>query len=157
VKRAFADLNKLEKWVDHYCRYDCDRPRESIAELRGELELLRMMDTTKHTYRPAAMSAPAFEALACAVRDSHYDARRVEALRLEARSGWFSAAQVRRLLELVDYEGNRMLALEALAPRVVDLENRMVILGVFEYDATRARAHALLAGIPGATTVAVPF
>ncbi len=150
LKDAFVNLGHLENWVEHECHTDCAHAISHVRNLRADLEALRMHETTKWSYRPAAMSGPAFAALVRAVHDVDYDSRRVELLRAEARTSFFTTEQVRHFLSDMDYDSNRLVALEALASRIVDPENAIAVVSAFDYDSSRVRARSIVAASAGA-------
>ncbi len=66
---------------------------------------------------------------------------RARQLEAAARSRWFTAAQVRRLLEALDFSEERVNAGVLLHPRVVDPQNWDTVYGAFDFpgDADRLR------------------
>lgn len=86
-----------------------------------------------------------FEELRVRVADEVNDPRRTMQLKPALADNWFSTDQVRTLLELYRRDADRLAALQLLAPRISDRENRMRLQEAFSRRADRDKALAILA------------
>jgi len=92
------------------------------------------------------MSAVEFAALKKQISDASFDHERDAVLKLASQSNYFSCAQAAELLGEWSFDPQRLAALEVLAPRLVDTEQRHMLLDSFDFDSNKARAAEILGG-----------
>lgn len=70
-----------------------------------------------------AMSSAEFQALKTRVSDEGMTSNKIAAVEEASTSAWFSASQVGELTTMIDMKGDRVRLVEAVADRILDLEN----------------------------------
>jgi len=92
------------------------------------------------------MAEAAFGALVAQVKAASFGKDKLTLIRDAATKNDFSVAQAVALMQLLSFPSERLEALTALAPELVDLSpmNKGSILDLFSFAADKARAQALL-------------
>lgn len=92
------------------------------------------------------MATAEFEALKQQVSNASFDHERDGILKLAARANYFTCAQAAELLGAWSFDPQRLSALEVIAPRLIDTEQRHSLLDLFDFDTHKARAAEILGG-----------
>lgn len=96
-----------------------------------------------HSAHGRSMNRAAFEVFATRFRDAWYDSNRLELLANEHPV--LSSSQVNFLLEEMDDDAYRLKAVELIAPRLADPQNRFVFYTWFDDGAQQALVHVFKA------------
>jgi hypothetical protein len=92
----------------------------------------------------ARMSSRSFRLMLDGVHRARFSSSKLTIIRAYARANYFSCYQVRRLLRAVRFSSDRVRALRALAPRIVDRHRAYTIPNVFRFSSDRRRARSIL-------------
>jgi hypothetical protein len=93
----------------------------------------------------APMEPPTFATLIQHLKGESFSKGQLRVLREAARDHWFLVAQVADVLPLFTFENDRLKALEAVAPRILDRDNGFQLYVLFEFSGSKRQAERLLA------------
>lgn len=91
-----------------------------------------------------AMHSGAYSQLRAEVNRQSFSREKVRVIGLAAARNYFSCSQVRGLLKSIAFERDRLDALRALAPRIIDRRNAHTILSVFAFSNSKQKASSML-------------
>lgn len=89
------------------------------------------------------MEPARFAALKSAIAGEDFANRKVESLKTAAGREWFTCAQLGELLDLYDFENNKLEVTQAVRPHLIDPENHFTLNPKFTFSATRSKVDAL--------------
>ena len=92
------------------------------------------------------MAPEAFERLLQQLEDASFADDQLSLLKTAATHNTFTAHQAQRILEVFDFEEDRLKAAEILAPRIVDRENLHRLYEAFEFSGSREKLQEILEG-----------
>ena len=158
----------MDALLSHHCGVSqdrfCRKMRRHLRRLDRRLRRLnrRAWRRGRAAYRDHAWEAPAYEvpttpqipvmgsvefqALEAELEAAFGDDDRLAILRLRAPYYYFTAVQVRSLVETLWFSDGRIEALRILAPRLADPQNASVVYGAFPFSSDRRRAQRILEG-----------
>lgn len=144
LESMIDDLARIEGAADH-----CGGVRDRIAELRGRMKALRDdlrgdSDTAPPADGPFSIDDAAFAKLQDRVAKETFADAKLRVIREAASTNYFKAGQVAKLLPIITMNGDRIEALKALAPRILDIENAFVIFKAFDFDSDKRKAAQIL-------------
>ena len=94
------------------------------------------------------LSEARFSALLSAMAAELSTDAKLRVLDVAAAHNLFNVAQLRRVIDALPFAGDRMRAVELLAPRVVDPENAYTLLDAFSFDSEKAQVREAFAPTP---------
>lgn len=89
---------------------------------------------------PIAMDPSAFSRLLSSVRSASFSDGKLAAIQSAARGNHFTIRQVGELLDLMDFDADKVKAVRICAPKVVDPENAFDLGPHFDFDSDRQAA-----------------
>ena len=93
--------------------------------------------------RPTPMSATSLARLVTAVDDASFSSDRVGLIQGAASKNHFTCAQVVALLGPLSHSSDKLAAVEALAPKVVDPENAHEVEAAMDFSTDKAKVRAM--------------
>lgn len=94
---------------------------------------------------PPPMTRADFEDALVSLEKHGFASEKLEVLGDLAAHNWFLVEQARRLLESFTFGKDRLLALERLAPRIVDPQNHFRLYETFTFESDKTQARRILA------------
>lgn len=91
-----------------------------------------------------AMSNSEYQALLESVEEASFTDDRKEVVSLAAKNNYFTCKQVTELLQNLSFSDERIHALRAMAPKIVDRKNSHLVLNAFEFSSERKQAEQIL-------------
>ena len=113
------------------------KPKEKI-EYRDKKPM------NKRYRHPRAMRDKDFEMMAGIVKNTSFDDKKIDVIRVACIGSYFSSRQCAQLLSLLSFDNNKMKALEVIAPRLVDMENADKIIKEFSFSSSKEKAVSIL-------------
>jgi Domain of unknown function (DUF4476) len=95
---------------------------------------------------PAPMTDEAFTALLGQIGAAPFSSDRQRVVELAAGGNWFVVAEVDQIVRRLVFSEERMAALRALAPRILDRQNAWQLDAALPFSAEREEATRLLSG-----------
>ena len=96
-------------------------------------------------HRPRAMHRKDFKMMCEVVEDASFSDKKIGVLKVACISSYFNSKQCARLLSLLSFDDNRLKALEAIAPRLSDIDKYDDIIKKFSFSSSKEKAAKLLA------------
>ena len=78
------------------------------------------------------------------LREESFDKDKLSVLTLVCEMGHFTSRQALEIIKLWSFDEGRLVALRALAPRLIDLDQRAELVGTFSFDSNRSQALQIL-------------
>lgn len=101
-------------------------------------------DPAARRTRLRPMAKDRFEVLLAQLNQESFEEERNAILSTAARRNFFTAAQVKRVLQPLSFGDEKLSALRILAPKIVDKENNHTILASFTFEDEKVAARAIL-------------
>lgn len=98
-------------------------------------------------YMDEVMSDPDFDTFYRYVRGESFDDDRIKLLTVGCLSNYFTCSQCLRMMNIYNFDSDRMKVLRIMAPHIVDPHNATILISRFTFDSDR-RAAARLLGVP---------
>lgn len=92
------------------------------------------------TPAPKPMGDTAFAALLALIEEKSFDSTRMEVIKTAASSGYFTVAQVTKLLAKLTFESSRLDTLKAIHSRITDRENGVLLSKSFTFTSSQTEA-----------------
>jgi len=89
------------------------------------------------------MSDERFSALRGAMAAEAFASSKLRVLEDAARDNYFLVAQLKQVVDGLDFPSDRMRVVEILAPRVLDRENAYQLYGAFTFEAEKDQVRAI--------------
>lgn len=89
---------------------------------------------------PKPMGDTAFAALLALIEEKSFDSTRMEVIKAAASSGYFTVAQVSKLLAKLTFESSRLDTLKAIHTRITDRENGVLLSKSFTFNSSQTEA-----------------
>ena len=101
-----------------------------------------------------AMPPDAFATLSRQVEEARFSSERSDIIQLAASTNTFTCDQARALIAGMSFSSDQLAALEVLAPRLEDPQNKHLILGAFKFSSDKDEATAILSRASGSKPAA---
>ena len=111
---------------------------------KGQMEYRDKKQKGKRHVHPRAMRDKDFEMMAGIVKNTSFDDKKIDVIRVACIGSYFSSRQCAQLLSLLSFDDNKMKALEVIAPRLVDMENADKIIKEFSFSSSKDKAVSIL-------------
>jgi hypothetical protein len=98
----------------------------------------------KRHVHPRAMRDKDFEMMAGIVKNTSFDDKKIDVIRVACIGSYFSSRQCAQLLSLLSFDENKVKALEIIAPRMVDMNNVDDIVKKFSFSSSKDKAVSIL-------------
>ena len=113
------------------------KPKEKI-EYRDKKQM------SKRHVHPRAMRDKDFDMMFGIVKNTSFNDKKIDVIRVACIGSYFSSRQCAQLLSLLSFDNNKMKALEVIAPRLVDMENADKIIKEFSFSSSKEKAVSIL-------------
>lgn len=128
-----AEARGILSRVAHEARERADRLRARSSRRSG-----------RSAERVQALGSRTFGVLMGQLREESFDKDKLSVLTLVCEMGHFTSRQALEIIKLWSFDEGRLLALRALAPRLIDLDQRAELVSAFSFDSNRSRAREAL-------------
>ena len=98
----------------------------------------------KRRVHPRAMHDKDFEMMAGIVKNTSFDDKKIDVIRVACIGSYFSSRQCAQLLSLLSFDDSKIKALEVIAPRLVDTNNADDIIKEFSFSSSKDKAVSIL-------------
>jgi hypothetical protein len=89
-----------------------------------------------------------FQELIAAVNNQGFSQGKLGVIQQAAATNYFRVAQLRELVLALSFSGDRIRAVELVAPRIVDRENAFTLYDAFSFSSEKERARKILEAAP---------
>ena len=107
------------------------------VEIYDDYENILYVKPGSFEEKPKPMTEEQFRRLLETLKDESFSDTKLDILKEAARYNWFTSEQVARILEVFDFDEDRLKAAKMLYPRVVDKENFYIVYSRFEFSSTK--------------------
>jgi len=98
----------------------------------------------KRHVHPRAMRDKDFEMMVDIVKNTSFNDKKIDVIRVACIGSYFSSRQCAQLLSLLSFDDDKVKALEVIAPRMVDMENADKIIKKFSFSSSKDKAVSIL-------------
>ena len=111
---------------------------------KGQVEYHDKKQKGKRHVHPRAMRDKDFEMMAGIVKNTSFDDKKIDVMRVACIGSYFSSRQCAKLLSLLSFDDNKIKALEVIASRLVDKNNADDIVKEFSFSSSKEKAVSIL-------------
>ena len=112
---------------------------------KGKFEMQGKKQPGKQRRAPRVMRDKDFSMMYDIVKKASFDDNKIDIIRVACIGSRFDSKQCARLLSLISFDDNRLKALEAIAPRLSDIDKYDDIIKKFSFSSSKEKAAKLLA------------
>lgn len=122
--------------------------RDREADRERDRDRDRDRDREPIAAGPRPMDERSFAELIRAMEDEAFPQARLRVLESAAGSSHFLIAQLRRIVQTLSFPGDRVRAVEIVAPRILDRGELFKLYSVFDFEHEKAQARAIFERLP---------